>query len=92
MTNAQIIQQIRELNEYEALLEEVKAATEAIKDSLKAEMDTRDTEELEVGTYIIRYTNVLSQRFNTTQFKKDYKEVYLRYTKQVSSKRFSISC
>lgn len=91
MTQNQILAQIKELNEYEALLEEVKAAAEAIKDSLKAEMDARDTEELEVGTYIIRYTNVLSQRFNTTQFKKDYKEVYLRYTKQVSSKRFSIS-
>ena len=91
MTQNQILAQIKELNEYEALLEEVKAAAEAIKDSLKAEMDARGTEELEVGTYIIRYTNVLSQRFNSTQFKKDYKEVYLRYTKQIASKRFSIS-
>ena len=92
MTNAQIISQIKELNEYEQLLEEIKAHTEAIKDSLKAHMDSLGTEELTVGTYIIRYRNVLSQRFNATAFKKDYEEVYLRYTHQISSKRFSISC
>ena len=92
MTNAQILSQIRELNEYEQLLEEVKAHTEAIKDSLKAHMDNLGTEELTVGTYIIRYTSVLSNRFDTTSFKKSYSEIYKQYTKQVSSKRFSISC
>ena len=92
MTNAQIISQIRELNEYEALLEEVKAHTEAIKDSIKAEMETMGTEELVVGGYIVRWTSVLSNRFDTTSFKKSYGEIYKAYTKQVSSKRFSISC
>ena len=92
MTNAQMIQQIKELNEYEALLEEVKAAAEAIKDSIKAEMEMMGTEELVVGMYTVRYTSVLSNRFDTTSFKKSYGEIYKAYTKQISSKRFSISC
>ena len=90
MTNTELTTQIKELNELEALLEEVKAEAEAIKDTLKAEMDYRGVEELDTGTYIIRYTNVLSQRFNTTQFKKDYEQIYTLYLKQVASKRFSI--
>ena len=92
MTQTQMLAQIKELNEYEALLEEVEAHTEAIKDSLKAEMEMLDTEELVVGQYIIRWTSVLSNRFDTTNFKKSYGEIYKAFTKTVSSKRFSISC
>lgn len=92
MTNTQILAQIRELNEYEALLEEVKAAADAIKDSIKAEMEARDTEELTVGMYTVRWTSVLSNRFDTVNFKKSYGEIYKAYTKQVYSKRFTVSC
>lgn len=92
MTNAQMIQQIRELNEWEQVLEEARAAAEAIKDSIKAEMDLMGTEELTVGTYVVRYTTVLSNRFDTTSFKKSYNEIYKQYTKQVTTKRFSVSC
>lgn len=92
MTNAQIIQQIKELNEWEAILTDAKAQAEAIKDSIKAEMELMGTEELTVGTYIVRYTSVLSNRFDTVNFKRDFGQVYKQYTKQVSSKRFSISC
>lgn len=92
MTNAQVIEQIERLNEWEALLEDVKAQAEAIRNTIKEEMDAREIEELDTGLYIVRYTNVLSQRFNSTQFKKDYEEIYKHYTKQVASRRFSISC
>ena len=44
-----------------------------------------------VGTNIIRYTTVLSQRFDSTALKKELPEIYGAYTKQVTSKRFSIS-
>ena len=76
MTNAQVIEQIERLNEWEQLLEDVKAQAEAIRNTIKEEMDAREIEELDTGLYIVRYTNVLSQRFNSTQFKKDYEEIY----------------
>lgn len=50
-----------------------------------------DVEEMEAGAYILRYTAVLSQRFDTTAFKKVMPDIYKAYTKQVSSRRFSIS-
>ena len=92
MTTNQIIEQINRLNEWEALLEDVKAQTEAIKDSLKMECEERGTEELVAGGYVIRFTSVLSNRFDTVNFKRDYAEVYKAYTKQTYSRRFSISC
>ncbi len=92
MTTNQIIEQINRLNEWEALLEDVKAQAEAIRDTLKAECEERDTEELVAGGYVIRWTSVLSNRFDSTSFKREYKEVYNHYVKQVYSRRFSISC
>ena len=60
-------------------------------DSIKAEMLSRGTEELQAGQYIVRWTSVLSNRFDSTAFKKVMLEVYKAYTKQVSSRRFSIA-
>lgn len=49
MTKAQMEVKIQELQEWEALMEEAKQQVEAIKDSLKAEMLERETEELDIN-------------------------------------------
>ena len=90
MSAKEIINKIEALAEWEAIIEEAKAEAEALRDSIKAEMLDRNTEELEAGAYIVRWTSVLSQRFDTTAFKKSHGEMYKEYTKQVSSRRFSI--
>ena len=54
-------------------------------------MLARDTEEISAGQYIVRWTSVLSQRFDSTAIKKVMPDVYKAYTKQVSSRRFTIS-
>ena len=87
----EMISKIEALNEWEAVIEEAKAEAEAIRDSIKAEMLERDTEELTAGQYIIRWTSVISNRFDTTAFKKVMPDVYKAYTKAISSRRFSIS-
>lgn len=82
---------IATLKEWEELLEEAKAQVESLKDEIKAEMLTRDTDEMTAGKYIVRWTSVLSQRFDSTTFKKEHAEMYKQYTKQTSSRRFSIA-
>lgn len=91
MSTNELATKIEALQEWERLMEEAKAEAEAIRDEIKQEMLLRDTEELEVGAFIVRWTSVLSQRFDTTAFKKVMPEVYKAYTKQVSSRRFSIA-
>ena len=91
MSKTDIITKIDELKELEELLEEVKTAAETIRDEIKAEMLKQDTEELEAGQYIIRWTSVLTQRFDTTSFKKAMPDVYKAFTKQTASRRFSIA-
>jgi len=82
---------IARLQEWEALAEEAKAEAEALRDEIKAEMLSRGTEELEAGRFICRWTSVLSNRFDTTSFKKEHAEMYKQYTKQSASRRFSIA-
>ena len=91
MSNIEITGKIEALKDLESLIEEAKAEAEALRDEIKSEMLNRNTEELEAGQYIVRWTSVLTQRFDTTAFKKVMPDVYKEYTKQVSSRRFSIA-
>ena len=91
MSTNDLVMKVEQLKELENLLEEVKVEAEAIRDEIKQEMMARDTEELEAGQYIVRWTSILSNRFDTTAFKKVIPDVYKAYTKQISSRRFSIS-
>lgn len=83
--------QITKMQEWEALAEEAKAEAEALRDEIKAELTRRNAEEVTTGKYIVRWTSVLSQRFDSTAFKRAMPDVYKAFTKQVSSRRFSIS-
>ena len=91
MSKIELLAKIELLNKYEAMVEEMKAQADTIRNEIKAEMDARELEEMIAGQYIIRYTAVLSNRFDTTAFKKIMPEIYKAYTKQVSSRRFTIS-
>lgn len=91
MSRNELIAKIEALNEWEAVIEEAKAEAEAIRDSIKQEMLEQDTEEMTAGQYIVRWTSVLSNRFDTTAFKKVHGELYKAYTKQSQSRRFTIS-
>ena len=91
MSKNEMVAKIEALNEWEAIIADAQAEAEALRDEIKAEMLDRETEELVAGAYIVRWTSVLSNRFDTTGFKKVYGDLYKAFTKQVSSKRFSIS-
>ena len=91
MSKIELLAKIELLNKYEAMMEELKAEADTIRNTIKAEMEAREVEELIAGQYILRYTAVLSNRFDSTAFKKVMPEIYKAYTKQVSSRRFSIS-
>ena len=91
MSENTIITKIEALMEWERLMEDARAEAEALRDSIKAEMLERNTEELTAGAYIIRWTSVLTQRFDTTAFKKANAELYKAYLKQSASRRFTVS-
>ncbi len=91
MSTMDILAKVKALKELEALISEAQADAEAIKDELKAVMLERDTEEMDVDVFKIRYKPVKSSRFDTTAFKSTHKELYEQYVKQTESRRFTVS-
>ncbi len=91
MSIIELESKITKMQEWEALAEEARAEAEAIRDSIKAEMLARDTEELQAGRFIVRWTTTLRNVFDSTAFKKVMPDVYKAYTKQSTSRRFTIA-
>ena len=77
MCTKDLTAKVRSLMELEALIAEAQAQAEAdgIKDELKAEMNNRNTEEMTVDVFKIRYKTVKSNRFDTNAFKSTHKEL-----------------
>lgn len=91
MSSTEIVSKVKTLKELEALISEAEQEAEALKDAIKAELLARDTEELQAGRFIVRWTTTLANRFDSTAFKKVMPDVYKAYTKQTTSRRFTIS-
>ena len=92
MSRENLVAKVDELKELEEMMEELKAEADAIKDELKAEMEARDTEELNLGKYVVRWTSCLSSRFNVKKFKEAFGEdMYHCFTTEVASRRWSVS-
>lgn len=91
MKNQDIRNTVNELQDLYATAEALKAEITAREALIKEEMEARETEVLDLGNVIIRFTSVLSNRFDTTAFKKLHSDLYNNFIKQVSSRRFSIA-
>jgi len=91
MGTQELNKKIRELKELKVMAEELAAEITSIEDEIKAEMTARDTEEMTVDIFKVRWTTVNSKRFDTVAFKLENSDLYNRYTKVTESKRFSIA-
>lgn len=91
MSVTELETRIVKMQEWEQLAQDAAAEAEAIRDTIKAEMLARDTEELTAGRFIVRWRSVLTSRFNSSEFKKAMPDVYAAFTRQSQSRRFSVS-
>lgn len=91
MSTMDLLAKVRSLKELEMLIAEAQAELDGIKDELKAEMTNRNTEELDVDVFKIRYKTVKSNRFDTTAFKSTHKDLYDQYVRQTESRRFTVA-
>lgn len=92
MSKKEMVALIETMNNYDELAAKAKAKADAIREAIKEEMVRLDTEELTAGAYFVRFTNVISNRFDSTTFKRLYADLYKDFTKPVSSRRFTVSC
>lgn len=90
MSTNEMTSKVRELKELKAYAEMIAEEITALEDIIKAEMTARQTEELTVDAYKIRWTTVNSSRIDTTAFKNSMPDIAALFTKQTTARRFSI--
>ena len=91
MSTTEITTKIESIKTLQAMIDELTAEMESVKDEVKREMETQGVEEMAVSCFKVRYKEVKTSRFDSTAFKKTHADLYEQYTKQTTTKRFSIS-
>ena len=91
MTTQDLTSTVRELRELKAMAADITADITSLEDILKTEMTSRGTDELTVDVFKIRWTAVISNRFDSTAFKATHANLYEQYSKPVETRRFSIN-
>ena len=94
MKNTNINEVLKELKEYDEMMKALKAEVEKLQTECKEYRTENNLTEvfIEDKTIVARYTEVISNRFDTTSFKKsEWAELYQEYTKKVTSMRFTLN-
>lgn len=91
MSTIELTSKVKELKELKRMAEELTAEITAIEDTIKQEMTARATDELITGEYKIRWKEVISNRFDTTTFKKTHTDLYEQFTKTTTTRRFTVA-
>ena len=91
MTSTQMDATVREIREIQRMIEELTADLEAHKDSLKAEMINRGTEELTGGSWKATWHTITSSRLDTKALKASAPDVYAQYTRTTTTSRFTLT-
>ena len=91
-TIAEINATIKELAQYTEMAEELKAQIDSLEDEIKEYMKDNELDEI-VGENGEKATwrDVISNRYDSTSFKKDFLDVYKEYTKRTIYKRFTFN-
>ena len=91
MSTIEISTKVKELRELKRMLEELNAEIEAVQDVIKAEMYSRDTDEL-IGTdYKVTWKTVTSTRLDSKKLKKELADVYSAYSVTTETRRFTVA-
>lgn len=85
------IDNIRNLIKLKNNLKNLENEIKNIEDEIKEDMSAQDISEMIIDVFKIKYIDVVSKRLDTTLLKNENKAIYDRYTKETTSKRFTIT-
>lgn len=87
--NNNINEIIRQIKEYSELQAQLKVELENLKAEAIEWLAAQGTDEVVTNEGKITYREVISNRFNSTAFKKDFADIYEEYCRASSSMRFT---
>ena len=92
MMNTNINAVLKELKEYDEMMKALKTEIDKLQTECKDYMIENNIDEVISEDGIkATYREVLSKRFDSTAFKKDFADIYQEYTKTTSNMRFTLN-
>lgn len=92
LTNKQIDNRAKKLETIEAEIAALEEQAEAVKAELKAALEEQNTEELKtLSGMIIRWKTIVTSRFDGKAFKAENPALYAAFSKETTTKRFTIA-
>ena len=88
MTMTELARAYREL---QAMIKELEAEADILKQSMINEMDEAQADTVTAGEYTIRYSLYEGARLDSTKLKNEQPDVYAAYTKSTVSTRFQVA-
>ena len=84
-------ERVQKYEELKAQMAVAQAELDAIEAELKAELNRRKVEELEVGEKKVKWTRFVKSQFDSKGFRAENPDVYKKWQKQVEQRRFSVA-
>lgn len=91
MTNRQIDNRIKKLQELERQKKEIEQKENELKAEIKRDLESKDIEELQTGNFIVRWKTIISNPLDSKALKTAFPELCEQFTKPTKSKRFTIA-
>ena len=91
MSINEITLKAREYREIQAMIKELEAEADALKQQMIAAMDAEQVDKLEAGEYTIRYSLYESKRLDSSKLKVKEPDLYAAYLKSTVSTRFQVA-
>jgi len=88
MTNRQYENRIKKIQNLEEQVKSLQDQIDGLKNEIKESMTA---DEVNTGNFIIRWKEVISRRLDSTALKKALPDVWQTYSKDSSSRRFTIT-
>ena len=87
----EFLEKIRTIKELEQQKKQADEKIDELKGDIKTYMDKNSTSELTVDIFTVHYTEIETERFDSKALKAADEELYKKYLKSSTSKRFSIT-
>ena len=91
MTERMIENHIKKLSALEEQIAQLQEQADIIKGELKADLEEKGLDELKTKNFLIRWKEIVSNRLDGKALKAALPEIYSKYCKPTSSRRFTIA-
>ena len=91
MGQNELLATVTELRSLRNMAAELQDEIDALEDIVKAEMNAQGVDKLFVGDCKVTWTEYNTTRFDTKTFKAEHEELYGKYSKTTTARKFTVS-